>query len=156
MHKEICARYKQVGAAFVHIQGDIPICRSVHPLPLYWDIFDAELYGAYEALRYATTLYCPPPAIYLHLDNQVALYTMVHPSVSSSAFTICKVIETILFLKTNNTEVHIGWTLGYIGIIRNKLAQKVAQYAASLPCNQLYPWTPTSIHPNLRARLVQD
>jgi hypothetical protein len=147
---------KEVDTAFVYIQGDTPICESVHPLPPYWGIFDAELYGAYQVLLYATTFHPPPPAIYLHLDNQAAIYTITCPSRSSSALTIHKLVAALTTLKSNNTEVHIGWTLGHIGIIGNELADKAAKCAAPLPYDDSLPWTPTGIRPDLRAQLLRD
>jgi hypothetical protein len=147
---------KQVGAAFVRVQGETPICESLHPLPSYWGIFDVELYCAYQALLYATSLNPPPPTIYLHLDNQAAIYTIAHPSSSSSAQTVRKIVQAITFLKSNNTEVHIGWTPGHIGIVGNELADKAAKCAATLPCDQSLPWTPTGIRSDLRAQLLQD
>jgi hypothetical protein len=98
--------------------------------------FDAELYGVYQALLYATTFNLLSLSIYLHLDNQMALYTIARPSLSSSAYAVCKVVNAISFLKPNNTEVHISWTLGHIRIIGYEPGDKVAKYTASLTYNK--------------------
>jgi hypothetical protein len=63
------------------MQGNIPKCELVHT---------------------------PPPAIYSHLDNQAAIYTIDCPFLLSSVFTVHKIVAAISVFKLNNTEVHIG------------------------------------------------
>jgi hypothetical protein len=99
---------KIVGAACIHLVNNQPIAHGLFPLLFHWGIFDAELFGAIEAIKYAPSIHSPLSQIFLHLDNQAVLYKLSHDLASSSVHLVCKIIAPMRHLNTNNNLLYIG------------------------------------------------
>jgi ribonuclease HI len=148
---------RHVGAGFVALQNNITLHTGSFPLPPHWGVFDAELFAALKALIYATTITPPPSDVYLHIDNQAAIYSIARPSSTSSAKLVQMIIDSVRSLINTGTTTHLGWTPGHIGIEGNELADAAAKLGASLPPPLAgKAWTSSSIRPLIRSQLIAD
>ena len=115
-------------------------------------VFDAELYAASCALKYAASLSPPPRVVSLAVDNQATLCDISRPGYAYQASLlrdICKATSTLLH---SGSAVQVGWTPSHTGISGNELADAAAKLAAEgFPLdNHDFPWSYSHLHTQIR------
>ena len=129
----------RVGAGIHYIDQDLQ-----HPAPdeaaylgRQQEVYDAELYGATQAIQTLTPLALttrgrPPRDIWVFLDNAAAIQRLQHLGPGPGQRFSALVHRLARQLTQNNIKLHIHWVPGHLNVTGNEKADALAKEGATL------------------------
>ena len=105
-------------------------------------VFDAELYAASCAFRYAASLSPSPEVVSLSVDNQATTCSISRPGYPHQTHLLRDICRTTSTLLCSGSAIQTGRTPSHTGIMGNELADAAAILTAedNPPDDLMLPW----------------
>jgi ribonuclease HI len=95
------------------------------------EIIDVELYAVYRALEYLKQQRLEEKKVYIFIDSQAAIKRLQLNTLTGGQELVFKITQSCSYLASRNISINFYWVPSYLGIYRNKVADKLAKKGLS-------------------------